>query len=201
MLNNNYELWKPVAGFEDRYQVSNLGNVRSIQTNHGKYQEKLLKQNRTSTSDYAYVNLTVKDKTTHHSVHRLVAKAFIPNPENKPTVNHIDGNKLNNNACNLEWNTYSENIKHAHSTGLKKASRNSLAVKQGSSSKYIYVSYDKSRDRFNCAVKILGTRKSIQKNFSCKKYGSEEAEKMAAEYANIILDSLGDTERPRNIII
>lgn len=201
MLNNNYELWKPVAGFEDRYQVSNLGNVRSIQTNHGKYQEKLLKQNRTSTSDYAYVKLTVKDKTTQHSVHRLVAKAFIPNPENKPTVNHIDGNKLNNNACNLEWNTYSENLKHAHSTGLKKASRNSLAVKQGSSSKYIYVSYDKSRDRFNCAVKILGTRKSIQKNFSCKKYGSEEAEKMAAEYANIILDSLGDTERPRNIII
>ena len=201
MLNNNYELWKPVAGFEDRYQVSNLGNVRSIQTNHGKYQEKLLKQNRTSTSDYAYVKLTVKDKTTQHSVHRLVAKAFIPNPENKPTVNHIDGNKLNNNACNLEWNTYSENLKHAHSTGLKKASRNSLAVKQGSSSKYIYVSYDKSRDRFNCAVKILGTRKSIQKNFSCKKYGSEEAEKMAAEYANIILDSLGDTERPHNIII
>lgn len=202
MLNSNAEIWKDMIGFEGRYQVSNLGRVRSILSNHGRYQEKIKVQRpRSESCPYRYVQLSVKDQPHHEAVHRAVAKAFIPNPDNKPMVNHIDGNKLNNNACNLEWNTYSENIKHAHSTGLKKASRNSLAVKQGSSSKYIYVSYDKSRDRFNCAVKILGTRKSIQKNFSCKKYGSEEAEKMAAEYANIILDSLGDTERPRNITI
>ena len=115
-------------------------------------------------------------------------------------MNHIDGNKLNNNACNLEWNTYSENIKHAYSIGLNTPSRSSLAVKQGNTSKFIYVSYDATRDRFAATVKILGTRKSLQKNFSCKKYGTVEAEKLAAITANQFLDQLNDTERPRNII-
>ena len=201
MLNcNNNEIWKDCVGYEGKYQVSNLGNVRSISNNKGTYQERLLSQRQTTTSDYLYVNFTVKDVTTHHSVHRLVAKAFIANPSNKATVNHIDGNKLNNNVCNLEWNTYSENIKHAYSIGLNIHSRSSLAVKRGITSKFIYVSYDATRDRFAATVKILGTRKSIQKNFSCKKYGTVEAEKLAAITANQFLDQLNDTERPRNII-
>lgn len=65
---------------------------------------------------YALVDLSVNKKVTHKSVHRLVALAFIPNPDNKPEVNHKDGDKLNNSAANLEWNTKSENI--AHSFGV-----------------------------------------------------------------------------------
>ena len=201
MLNcNNNEIWKDCVGYEGKYQVSNLGNVRSISNNKGTYQERLLSQRQTTTSNYLYVNFTVKDVTTHHSVHRLVAKAFIANPSNKATVNHIDGNKLNNNVCNLEWNTYSENLKHAYANGLNKASRSALGRKLGSSSKYLYVAYDQSRDRFEASVKILGTRKSMQKNFSCKKYGRDEAERLAALTANAFLNQMQDVERPRNVI-
>ena len=197
---NNNEIWKDCVGFEGKYQVSNLGNVRSISNNKGTYQERLLSQRQTTTSNYLYVNFTVKDVTTHHSVHRLVAKAFIANPSNKATVNHIDGNKLNNNVCNLEWNTYSENLKHAYANGLNIASRSALGRKLGSSSKYLYVAYDQSRDRFGASVKIIGTRKSMQKNFSCKKYGRDEAERLAALAANDFLDQMQDVERPRNVI-
>ena len=201
MLNcNNNEIWKDCVGYEGRYQVSNLGNVRSIANNKGTYQERLLSQRQTTTSDYLYVNFTVKDVTTHHSVHRLVAKAFIANPSNKATVNHIDGNKLNNNVCNLEWNTYSENLKHAYANGLNIASRSALGRKLGSSSKYLYVAYDQSRDRFGASVKIIGTRKSMQKKFSCKKYGRDGAERLAALAANDFLDQMQDVERPRNVI-
>ena len=201
MLNcNNNEIWKDCVGYEGKYQVSNLGNVRSISNNKGTYQERLLSQRQTPTSNYLYVNFTVKDVTTHHSVHRLVAKAFIANPSNKATVNHIDGNKLNNNVCNLEWNTYSENLKHAYANGLNIASRSALGRKLGSSSKYLYVAYDQSRDRFGASVKIIGTRKSMQKNFSCKKYGRDEAERLAALAANDFLDQMQDVERPRNVI-
>lgn len=201
MLNcNNNEIWKDCVGYEGKYQVSNLGNVRSISNNKGTYQERLLSQRQTTTSNYLYVNFTVKDVTKHHSVHRLVAKAFIANPSDKATVNHIDGNKLNNNVCNLEWNTYSENLKHAYANGLNIASRSALGQKLGSSSKYLYVAYDQTRDRFGASVKILGTRKSMQKNFSCKKYGRDEAERLAALTANAFLDQMQDVERPRNVI-
>ena len=119
MLNcNNNEIWKDCVGYEGKYQVSNLGNVRSISNNKGTYQERLLSQRQTTTSNYLYVNFTVKDVTKQHSVHRLVAKAFIPNPENKPFINHIDGNKYNNSVDNLEWCTQKENIQHAFKTGL-----------------------------------------------------------------------------------
>ena len=68
--------------------------------------------------DYVYVKIGSKS----HRVHRLVAQTYIPNPENKPQVNHMDGNKQNNMLCNLEWMTHSENVQHACDTGLRPVS-------------------------------------------------------------------------------
>ncbi len=123
MANVN-EIWKDVVGYEGLYQVSNTGNVRSldrlITTNRHSYTRKGkdCKLSLNSTTGYLTVGFTVDNKTITKKAHSLVALAFIPNPENKPCINHIDGNKLNNNDWNLEWCTYSENSKHAHSLGL-----------------------------------------------------------------------------------
>lgn len=115
------EQWKPIEGYEDLYEISNLGNVKSLPKTRGCCVggEKILKQNY-SKYGYMLVMLCKNGKPQSFAVHRLVAKAFIPNPENKPQVNHIDGNKENNNLTNLEWCTASENTKHAYDNNLKK---------------------------------------------------------------------------------
>ena len=71
---------------------------------------------------YKIVWMNIKGKQKHYYLHRLIAEAFIPNPDNKPQVNHIDGNKTNNNVENLEWVTSKENVHHAIRTGLMKPS-------------------------------------------------------------------------------
>ena len=106
------EIWKPVVGFEDYYRVSNTGKVFSIRSN--RYLNQAPKH-----TGYRDIELNVNGKASYKRMHRLVAEAFIPNPLNKPAVNHIDGNKLNNNASNLEWVTNSENMQHAVDTGLQ----------------------------------------------------------------------------------
>lgn len=111
------EVWKDVPEYEGLYMISNLGNVLSKVPNNGKPKKKIMKQSICS-SGYMKVVLSKNGNHKQHMIHRLVAKAFIPNPENKETVNHIDGNKKNNCVDNLEWNTYSENLKHAYKNGL-----------------------------------------------------------------------------------
>lgn len=100
------EVFRPIKNFED-YEVSNWGNVYSKRTH------KMLKPFITG-KGYLKVNLNVGGKRIHCRVHRLVAQAFIPNPQNKPQVNHIDGNKLNNSFTNLEWCTNQENVSKAY---------------------------------------------------------------------------------------
>ena len=102
------EIWKPISDY-DGYEVSNFGRVKSFKYNSPRILKPELR------GVYLSVNLYNK----HFQVHRLVALAFIPNPDNKPQINHIDGHKLNNYAGNLEWTTASENIQHAFATGLK----------------------------------------------------------------------------------
>lgn len=117
------EVWKDIdiEGFEGRYAVSNLGRVMSFSTQRRTY-DKILKNK--ITHDGYYETTLVGDnlKCKYIRTHRLVAIYFVPNPEGKPEVNHKDGNKLNNNADNLEWVTTSENQTHAYKMGLQKVS-------------------------------------------------------------------------------
>lgn len=112
------ELWKSIEGYDDKYLISNFGEVKSLIDNCGNARE-LIKTKRIANNGYHYVNLWNKSKMKSIKIHRLVANAFIPNPEDKPQVNHKDGNKKNNHIDNLEWVTGSENVMHALKTGLK----------------------------------------------------------------------------------
>lgn len=113
---NNVVLWKSIKGYEGLYEISNTGEVKSIF--YGK-SPRILKKSKTTTG-YCKVELYKNKKRKSIKVHRLVAMAFISNIDNKPNINHIDGNPLNNNADNLEWCTQKENVLHAVETGLKK---------------------------------------------------------------------------------
>ena len=125
------EIWTDVEGYEGLYQVSNLGRVKTLSKKHWcasrttskkwyyMAKEKVLK-GQISNAGYRLVGLTKDLKCKVYSVHRLVAIAFIPNPNMKEQVNHKDGDKLNNNVDNLEWATRSENTIHALRSGLMK---------------------------------------------------------------------------------
>jgi len=120
------EIFKPVVGFEGKYEVSNLGRVkslkRSVTDSMGRIKsfDESFKLPTLASTGYLIVSLRDKSKRKSDSIHRLVALAFIPNPENKPEVNHINGDKKDNRVDNLEWVTRSENFLHAYRTGLNK---------------------------------------------------------------------------------
>lgn len=104
------EIWKDIVGFENLYQISNKGRVFNL---------KVFRQSKLSNrGGYMRTVLFKNGKRKNCSVHRLVAEAFIPNPLNKPEINHINGNKNDNNVINLEWVTGKENINHAWNNGL-----------------------------------------------------------------------------------
>ena len=118
------EIWKDIVGYKGLYQVSNLGRVKSLarKIDHGTYIEDrgdVIMSLVINTHGYYSVVFTKNRKKKNHRVHQLVARAFIPNPENKEMINHIDCNRLNNRVDNLEWCTNSENQLHAIAHGLK----------------------------------------------------------------------------------
>jgi hypothetical protein len=119
------EIWRDVEGYKGYYQVSNLGNVRSLErtiTTKRGYEFKCKAKTLQPTKARGYQTLRLRKNQKYKSflVHRLVAIAFLPNPEGKKEVNHIDGNKENNRLDNLEWATHQENLIHAYANGLTK---------------------------------------------------------------------------------
>ncbi len=108
------EIWKDIEGYKGLYQISNFGRVKSF------YKFKILKS-RPNGKGYLRVHLSNNFIVTDYYIHRLVAQAFILNPNNYHCINHIDGNKSNNHYKNLEWCSYSENNQHSYDIGLKKS--------------------------------------------------------------------------------
>lgn len=180
MLNVIHEIWKPVNGFEKYYQISNLGRVSNYR--------KILKTY-TINSGYEMVKFTIKNKRTSKLIHRLVAEAFLENPENKKEVNHVNGNKLLNHSTNLEWCTSSENKLHAFNTGLRIYNVPTKGKKIGKQSKYHNVTYDKSRNKWVASVR------HNKKNYYTQRFNTEIE---AAKHVNKILDILKLDDRPRN---
>ena len=107
------EVWKQIEGFEGRYSISSLGNVKSFVNSRGNVREKgKLRKPVLDKDGYLECMLRKDGKYFHKKVHSLVANAFLPNPDNLKEVNHLDGNKQNNEVSNLEWSTRVENEKH-----------------------------------------------------------------------------------------
>lgn len=119
------EIWKDIAGYKGFYQVSNLGRIKSLcrktLNSKGVYHTVggRIMAPKKDPNGYLSIILSKNQVTKQERIHRLVALAFIDNPENKDLVNHMDGNKRNNVVTNLEWVTHSQNHKHAFRTGLR----------------------------------------------------------------------------------
>ncbi len=106
------EIWKTIEGYEGLYAVSNFGRVKNVTTG-------LVRRASYCKDKYLKIGLHNNGVRKTVSIHKLVAKAFIPNPDNKPQINHKDLNKENNSASNLEWVTGEENRLHAHNNGIR----------------------------------------------------------------------------------
>lgn len=161
------EEWKDVLNFESLYKVSNIGNVKSLNTN----------ENMKFTTRSGYYNIILRKNGKRYSkqIHRLVAEAFLENKENKPIVNHKDYNRKNNNVENLEWCTQKENVNW---------SRNNMKhrkEKTHSNTKEKYISYRKSTNKY---------RITIDK----KEYKSCETLKQAIIERNRILNEINNTK-------
>ena len=179
-----HEEWKYIEGFAGRYQVSNLGNVRSLpyisfqkSSHEGVMMSRMIHGKMISATDngngYKIVGLYKDKHRKQYYVHRLVAEAFIPNPLNLPEINHIDFDKSNNSAKNLQWVNRSENVNWSKENMRKpthKARLTNLGMR--------YISLRNGRYRVNIHIKRLGYQ--LDKSFNTL----EEAIKAKEEYIN-----------------
>lgn len=129
------EIWKDLVGYEESYQISNLGNLKSkdkmVKSSNNSMACKKGQLIKTITRKHGYVEVCLcnKNKKKTFRVHRLVAISFIPNSENKKQVNHINGIKTDNRLENLEWCTSKENINHAFDVLKRKPSKGKINLK------------------------------------------------------------------------
>jgi len=156
------EEWKDAIGFEGLYRVSSFGRIESQDrispTTGRKLYGKIIKQSKHSKG---YKRISIRDKNFNRCfdfTHRVVAKAFIPNLENKSEVNHIDGDKTNNKVSNLEWVTHGENMAHAGEMDLMKKGDNhyfsKLSIEDVKYIKSNYIPRDKELNSYSLARKF-----------------------------------------------
>lgn len=184
------EIWKPVKNYEGIYEISSYGNLRSVdrQCIYKNGTTKLLKGKPKKLQyiqdKYVITTLSKNNTLKTFTVHSLVAEAFLPRIANKTQINHIDGNKHNNHIENLEWVTPSENKLHAFQTGLQK--------RTGISKYHNVTYYDnpiRPKRKWRASIRHKG------KNYGLRTFLTEED---AAKHVDFLLDSIGDTTRPRN---
>lgn len=171
------EIWRPIKGYEDLYEVSNLGRIKSMErfetgNGYGEYNRKpIIKKQNFGTNGYLCTILTKNKIKKTFSIHRTVAVIFIDNPNNKRCVNHRDGDKTNNSVDNLEWCTHSENMYHAFKNGLarnKKGGENksSKKVKQLDFDNNVIAVYDSVAE----AAAAIGLKNQSQIGSVCAGY-------------------------------
>ena len=163
--------WIDIKGYEGRYQVNEKGEVRSLERKEV-YRDGsihiikggIMKPLRSC----GYLYYFLYDGTNHaksFSIHKLVATHFIPNPNNYKEVNHIDGNKMNNSAENLEWCSHSQNMKHAYDHGLNCGSRKKVMIVETGE---IFSSMSSLAMKFGCSVTLVSNvihRKNGRDNY------------------------------------
>jgi hypothetical protein len=160
------EIWKPIVGYEGLYEVSNLGNVRSLDryfiTNGGYRTFRKGKMLKLTPNPYGYiiVQLWNKQKCYQQGVHRLVAEAFIPNPNNLPVVNHKDEDKTNNCVENLEWCTVKYNTNYG--TGIRRRSEKQKGISRPNTYKPVHIFKNgeliKTCESVNATAIFLGSK-------------------------------------------
>jgi hypothetical protein len=173
-MKDTKEFWIPIVGYEGLYEVSNLGNTRSLDRilshpSKGRITKRGgIKKQTPTKRGYKSVTLSKLGKSKTLLVHRLVAIAFIPNTNKKPCINHKDGVKTNNNVENLEWVTHSENIKHSWDIGIRVYSdEQKLMVGDGSPARKV-----KEVDRkiiYECLVRKIHTKQELAEKYNVHK--------------------------------
>lgn len=164
-------MWKKIVIDDEitNYSVSDIGEVKNDL--NGRFLKQATQQG------YKHVTLSLNKKSRRFRVHRLVAQFFIPNPDNKPYVNHLDGNRSNNNVSNLEWVTPSENTRHAVETGLMLPTRERKVIQYDMDGKFIkeYKSISAAaRETNSLPEKIIGCCRMERKTHNNFQWRYEE---------------------------
>lgn len=176
------EIWKDIQGHEGYYQVSNKGRVMSLERKvkiRNGYRTVFNKVRKPFKTKEGYFQICIYENNNYkpYLIHRLVAQAFIPNPDNKPHVNHIDGDKTNNNSWNLEWVTTSENNKHAFETGLS-----SSWVKRGGENPRTRRVINTKNNKIYKSVKLAAIAEGIKPNHLSRMLNGQRTNKTTLRY-------------------
>lgn len=174
-MSEEIEIWKDIPGLEGRYQMSNLGRCKSLERidpNGKKVNEKILKPIVRKSGYVYYGGHGANGKVVQLRAHRVVAQLFLPNPENKPTVNHLDENKQNNRADNLEWATVKENTNYG--SCIEKRVANRRVDAKNRRMKVVQIDKDTGKivrtyNSITEALKVLGKNRHASDISSCCK--------------------------------